>query len=124
MELHYVRMYADAEGESHFEDVAMVLATADLAPPMAPVSVSEPVAAARLVHFAGPQELDGSAWHPAPKRQFMYLLTGILEITVSDGETRRFEPGSVLLAEDTHGKGHSGRRLDPQGITAALVQLD
>jgi quercetin dioxygenase-like cupin family protein len=54
----------------------------------------------------------------------MYLLKGTMEITVSDGETRRFEPGSIVLAEDTHGKGHSARRLEPEGITAALVQLD
>jgi quercetin dioxygenase-like cupin family protein len=124
VELRYVRMYADAGGESHFEDAAMPLATADLAPPMAPVSVSNPVTAARLIHFQAPQELDGSTWHPAPKRQFMYLLKGTMEITVSDGETRRFEPGSIVLAEDTHGKGHSARRLEPEGITAALVQLD
>lgn len=124
MELSYVRMYADADGESHFEDAVMLLATADLAPPMKPVSVSEPLSAARLIHFQAPQELDGSAWHPAPRRQFMYVLKGTVEITVSDGETRKLEPGSILLAEDTHGKGHSARRLDPEGYTAALVQLD
>jgi quercetin dioxygenase-like cupin family protein len=124
MELNYIRMYADADGESHFEDAVMKLATADLAPPMKPVSVSEGLPAARLIHFQAPQELDGSAWHPAPKRQFMYLLKGTMEITVSDGETRKLGPGSILLAEDTHGKGHSARRLEPEGITAALVQLD
>lgn len=124
MELSYVRIYADADGESHFEDVVMPLATADLAPPMKPVSVSDPLPAARLLHLRAPQELDGSAWHTAPKRQFFYLLKGWVEITVSDGETRKFEPGDILLVEDTHGKGHSARRPEPEGYTAALVQLD
>jgi len=123
MELGYVRIYADADGESHFEDVAMPLATKDLAPPMAPVPLSEPLAATRLIHFKAPQTLKGSAWHPAPTRQFMYVLSGTIEITVSDGEMRSFGPGSVLLAEDVTGKGHSGRRPDPDGLTAALVQL-
>jgi len=86
MELHYARIYADAEGESHFEDLAMPLVSADLAPPMKPVPLSAPIAAARLVHFHGPQELDGGAWHTAPTRQFMYVLSGTVEITVSDGQ--------------------------------------
>ena len=124
MELHYARIYADADGESHFEDLAMPLVPADLAPPMKPVPLSAPIAAARLVHFHGPQELDGGAWHTAPTRQFMYVLSGTVEITVSDGETRTFGPGSMLLAEDVIGKGHSGRRPEPDGVTAALVQLE
>lgn len=78
MELKYVRMYADADGESHFEDVAMPLVPTDLAPPMKPLPLSEPLAAARLVHFKAPQDLEGSAWHPAPTRQFMYALSARL----------------------------------------------
>jgi mannose-6-phosphate isomerase-like protein (cupin superfamily) len=124
MELEYVRIYGDADGESHFEDVAMPLVAADLAPPVKPMPLSAPIAAARLLHFRAPQDLDGSAWHPAPKRQFMYVLSGTAEITVSDGETRSFGPGSILLVEDVTGKGHSARRPDPDGYTAALVQLD
>ena len=38
----YVRIYADAAGESHFENVAIVLAEADFAPPAPPVFVSGP----------------------------------------------------------------------------------
>jgi hypothetical protein len=30
-------------------------------------------------------------------------------VTPSDGETRRFGPGDLLLLEDTAGKGHSTR---------------
>ena len=124
MELEYVRIFADADGESHFEDAAMPLVAADLAPPAKPMPLSEPVSAARIIHFKAPQDLSGSAWHPAPKRQFMYVLAGTVEITVSDGEMRAFGPGSIVLVEDTTGKGHSGRRPDPDGYTAALVQLE
>jgi quercetin dioxygenase-like cupin family protein len=124
MDVTHARIFADDAGESHFENVTTSLITRDLAPPMSPVPISEPVDAERVVFFSGPQTLEGSEWHPAPKRQFMFVLEGTVQITVSDGETRGFTKGDLLLAEDTHGKGHTGRRPDPEGITAVLVQLD
>jgi quercetin dioxygenase-like cupin family protein len=45
-------------------------------------------------------------WHPAPRRQVMFVLAGELEVRVSDGEVRRFGPGAMLLVEDTTGTGH------------------
>jgi hypothetical protein len=45
-------------------------------------------------------------WHPAPARQLWVGVEGHLDVTVSDGETRRFGPGSLLLLEDVTGKGH------------------
>jgi hypothetical protein len=53
------------------------------------------------------------SWHNAPLRQYVVTLTGWWEIEVSDGEVRRFGPGSVLLAEDTTGKGHVNRVNGP-----------
>jgi hypothetical protein len=38
-------------------------------------------------------------------------ITGTVEIVASDGEQRRFGPGTILLAEDTTGKGHTSRGL-------------
>jgi hypothetical protein len=124
MQVELVRIYADAAGESHFAAASVPLALADLAPPMAPVPVSAPLPAERVVFFHGPQAEEAGAWHPAPRRQLVIVLSGMVEITVSDGETRTFTPGAVLLAEDLHGRGHSGRRPAPGGVTAALVQLD
>ena len=49
--------------------------------------------------------------HTAPRRQLIVSLSGESEVTVSDGETRRFGPGSVVLVEDTSGKGHRTRRI-------------
>ena len=36
----YVRVYADATGESHFEDLEMALIPMDVAPPAPPINVS------------------------------------------------------------------------------------
>ena len=45
-------------------------------------------------------------WHPAPRRQFMICLRGIVEVTAGDGEKRRITPGQFVLLEDLTGKGH------------------
>jgi hypothetical protein len=50
-----------------------------------------------------------SEFMQAPGRQIMCVLQGEVEATASDGETRRFPPGAVLLLEDTIGKGHATR---------------
>jgi hypothetical protein len=36
---------------------------------------------------------------------------GEYQVTTSDGVTRRFPPGSVLLLEDTTGEGHSTKLI-------------
>ena len=39
MQVSYVRMYDDADGESHFEDLVLDLARREFAPPAAPALV-------------------------------------------------------------------------------------
>src|SRR2546422_6345430 len=51
-------------------------------------------------------------WHPAPRRQYIVNLDAGVQITASDGETRRIGAGEVLLVEDTWGKGHRSKALD------------
>ena len=48
-------------------------------------------------------------WHPAPRRQFVIILSGQLEIGCGDGSTQVFGPGDARLVEDTTGKGHTTR---------------
>jgi len=47
--------------------------------------------------------------HPSPHRVVICTLQGEYEVVASDGARRRFPPGSILLAEDTSGSGHSTR---------------
>jgi hypothetical protein len=44
--------------------------------------------------------------HPPPRRQWVIILQGAMEIATTSGERRRFGPGDCLLAEDMHGRGH------------------
>lgn len=45
--------------------------------------------------------------HPAPRRQYVVTLSGTLRFKVTNGDTFIVEPGTVLLAEDTEGTGHT-----------------
>ena len=45
-------------------------------------------------------------WHCAPQKQFIIYLSGSVSIEASGGETKIFNAGDVLLANDLKGKGH------------------
>ena len=117
----YVRLYADADGESHFLDEEMELRSVNFAPPAPPLNVSAYTPTKQFALLSGPRGWVGD-WHPTPTRQFMIWLSGEADIEVSDGEVRRFKPGSILLLEDTAGKGHVSRVVGGD-VTVAVVQL-
>ncbi len=106
--LSITRLYSDSAGESHFEDIEMPFELKDYAPPARPISVSEFIGIEGFVIISSSVGWFGD-WHPAPSRQYMFCLTGVLQVEVSDGEIRRFGPGSVVLVEDTSGKGHMSK---------------
>lgn len=120
--MQYVRVYADADGESHFEDVAVPMQAVDFAPPAPPINVSAFTPAAAYSFLSSPPSWYGD-WHPTPRRQIIFYLTGEIEAETSDGEVRRFGPGSVTLVEDTTGKGHRSQVIGSADVVLAVVQL-
>jgi hypothetical protein len=44
--------------------------------------------------------------HQPPRRQWIIILQGAMEISTTNGERRTFVPGDCLLAEDMEGIGH------------------
>jgi hypothetical protein len=62
-------------------------------------------------------------WHPAPRRQFVIILSGQLEIGLGDGTKKVFGPGDARLVEDTTGKGHTTRVFGNQPCVTATVPL-
>lgn len=121
--MNFTRLYEDEAGESHFEDCEEKMSLLEFAPPASPVFVTDAEEAKRLLFVRIPADWSGG-WHPAPKRQFFFCLSGTIEIRASDGETRTFLPGSVIFAEDTSGKGHKTRAVGGVDARAAIVQLD
>ncbi|GII76177.1 hypothetical protein Sru01_11590 [Sphaerisporangium rufum] len=115
------RLYNDESGESHFIDETMEVTAMNFAPPAPPIYVSDGVPAKQVVYLFLPAGYTGD-FHPAPRRQIMTLISGSLESTVSDGETRRFSPGNTMLVEDTSGPGHSTRAL--ADCVMVVSQLD
>jgi hypothetical protein len=104
--MRYVRIFADATGASQFEDVEVEGELRTVVENVPPVLVSAPQPAVGLIFVEQP--IDAADWgaHVAPRRQWLFLVEGRVAITVSTGERREFEPGAVLLAEDTEGSGH------------------
>jgi quercetin dioxygenase-like cupin family protein len=119
--VNYTRLYTDAQGESHFADVEIDLALTEYAPPAPPLELSSSTPAKQFGFMNAPAGWS-SDWHPSSMRNIFFVLKGEWEVTASDGETRRFSAGSVLLADDTTGKGHSSRVLADS--LAVMVQLD
>jgi quercetin dioxygenase-like cupin family protein len=120
--MQITRTYTDDDGESHFDLVEVSLTEHDFAPPAPPLLVSAPVPAEQMVLIGIPLGWHGD-WHPAPRRQYWVGLRGQLDVTVSDGETRRFGPGDVVLLEDTSGRGHVTREVGGEPVHGLFVQL-
>jgi hypothetical protein len=101
----YVRLYPTPNGESHFEDVEIPL------PDPRMISDTMPLTAWNIRSNGPGYDLD---FHTAPRRQFIVNLSGEVEIEASDGEKRRFGPGTIMLVEDTTGKGHRSKAISQE----------
>ncbi len=121
--MRYTRVYSDAAGESHFEDMDVPMTAVSFAPPVPPVDLSSFSPASRIGFLSAPSGFIAD-WHPAPRRQWMLYLAGRVEAEVTDGERRELGPGSVTLLEDTTGRGHRSRVIGPDAVLLAVVQVD
>jgi hypothetical protein len=118
----HVRLYSDERGDSHFEDIEVRFESVDYAPPAPPLDLSSSTPASEFLFARAPSGWHGD-WHPTPRRQFFCCLAGEIEVTASDGETRLFLRGDVLLLEDTTGKGHKSKVTSEEDLIFAAVQL-
>jgi mannose-6-phosphate isomerase-like protein (cupin superfamily) len=113
------RLYTGADGESHAEDAQVVWRTAKL---RAELSESASVKVTNAQFLRWPR---GFVWegHPASKRQYVIVVSGRGEVDLAGGNKVRLEPGRVLLAEDTTGKGHITRVGPDEDLVMLLVPL-
>ena len=102
----HVRIWADAEGESHLQRVATARQTMPAEPGVAELHVSDPHPVDRLQFVTVQAHDQHPEWHCAPRRQFVVFLDGWVHLTASDGDSCRLPTGAVVLVEDLHGKGH------------------
>jgi hypothetical protein len=104
MKIHH--LFVDQKGESHFEDMEIPYVETGRA---GRLSARLPATGIIFREVQPDYDLD---WHPAPRRQYIINLDAGVQITASDGESRRIEAGEVILVEDTWGKGHLSKALD------------
>ncbi len=62
-------------------------------------------------------------FHTAPRRQYSITLTGEIEVGTPDGTIKHYGPGTVLLAEDLTGTGHSTRVVGTGPRFAIIIPL-
>ena len=116
--MQIVRIYSGADGESHFEDLAVEFPQDGA---LGRISKMVPARGVLFREVDGDYDLD---FHNAPRRQYVVNLTGSVDIEIGDGTCRRLGPGSILLAEDTTGRGHKSRNVEGEARTCLFIPLD
>ncbi len=112
------RLYTGPDGEAHFEDMDIPLKHGG------PIGrLSDRIPATGIVFRETGPDYDYD-WHNAPRRQFIIMLDGSVDIEVGDGSKRRFGPGDILLVEDTTGHGHISRAVNNQTRHSIFVTLE
>ena len=96
------RIYTGGDGQTHFEELDF------------PAPAVERVAIKQGDEMVFRRSEAGMAtdWHHPSRRQYLFVLSGRMEVTIGDGSTRQFQAGDVLLAEDMTGQGHLTRSVD------------
>jgi hypothetical protein len=115
-----LRIFADANGETHMEEIDITLQPRTLFKDNPPLRLSDNLAASWCNICHVPTGMVD--WHNPPQRLLVLWLTGEVEFETSDGDIRRLAAGSVVLAEDTTGKGHISRH-PPEGQLVVHVAL-
>lgn len=100
------RVYATADGESHFDDVELPISPRQVHPDAAVFEVSARYAATHMSFTCIPAGAGQVDWHTVPGRVLTVRLDGSADYQTSDGDQRHVPAGGFILFEDTHGKGH------------------
>jgi hypothetical protein len=116
--LAYVHVYADAAGASHFREEHFDFTRGRDS--LRSTHVLEAKGGATLLRLRAGAFED---WHNAPRAWFLIVLQGASQVTTSDGQVRQFGPGSVVLLDDTTGKGHQTRAIGKVDHIAAVIPI-
>ena len=117
--MRYTRIYNGDDGTSRLEHGEILFASEVFAPPAPPMGVS-PTSPAQAVMFIRLPTGWTDAAHPAPARQWMFILSGRGQVSAS-GKTMHWGAGDALLVEDTAPPGHATTVHDEAVV--AVVRL-
>lgn len=111
------RVYTDNNGDSRFEDIFIPLNDAG---EIGKLSNHIPV---KSIIFREVEASYDYNFHNAPQKQYLVLIDGGIEIETTLGEKRQFKPGDVLSLEDTEGKGHRTKNLEPKTRRSIFITV-
>ena len=105
------RVFSDADGESHIEDISLE----DHPELGSLLNISE----VKVQEFDGSRNMD---FHPLAERRLVVHLSGEVKIGASDGSTRVLRAGDIRFMEDVSGKGHTHLDLSPNAAAYVLLE--
>lgn len=100
----YTKIVSTPAGGSIFEDAELDLVEGRVVEGVPPFFVAA-LSGGQGVMYLRSDGFDSEP-HPAPRKQWVVMLKGTIEVEVSDGARRRFGPGDFVLAADVTGSGH------------------
>jgi quercetin dioxygenase-like cupin family protein len=112
-----IRNYAGEDGKSHFEEIHLSFEA------YAGVRERTALQGATSVRFARWPAGFFLDWHNAPRRQYVIILSGQVEIGIEE-ETKLLKAGDIALEEDLTGQGHTARVVGDQPLSYAVVPLE
>jgi redox-sensitive bicupin YhaK (pirin superfamily) len=116
----FTRIVTDAAGGSTFRDGEFLLDVPPGAAGMLAGTVPAASAAVYVRHDAWGNFVH-PAPRPAPRRQWVVVLRGAVEVEVTDGSRGTLGPGDLLRAEDTEGTGQVTRPVGDPPVEALFL---
>ena len=110
--MNVVRIYSGDDGESHFEDLTIEQLE----------KLVEKPGEGAITLRQGPAKVVVD-YHTAPRRQYVTLLSGEVELEVADGSTRQVNRGDVIVAEDVTGHGHIFKGVGEEDRVTLAIPL-
>jgi quercetin dioxygenase-like cupin family protein len=115
--MRLVRVFTKANGDSAIEVREVPMSGGE--------RPTSPTFQAGAMFFRETAEGHVQGYHNAPRRQLIFLTSGILELESGDGKRYVCRPGDLIFAEDTKGKGHITRSLrDTRGFVHVAMPDD
>ena len=104
------RFYATDDGGSRFTDIDVPINTPQKDADGHTLMLSNTYISPS-VRFVELPEGMSQTWHNAPQRQIVVVLSGVLEVSTTDNQTRQWKAGEAFMADDVTGKGHTTRTV-------------
>ncbi|MDP3559538.1 MAG: hypothetical protein Q8R79_04200 [Legionellaceae bacterium] len=111
----YTVLFTGEDGNSYFKNGELPLNLDKNGGMYSPIAVENVV--------FGKSPIEQQKWHNTPRKMFIIVLSGVMQIQTSGGEIKDFEAGTVLLANDVTGKGHLTRALHEEPVNYLAVPL-